>query len=77
MTRRNISHTHDSLVSRDETEQVYLDGDSSEAIFRALVDGDVCRDGVPDEFEAFVEEELDVEVEKTKWVGFGMEVTLR
>jgi hypothetical protein len=72
MTRRNISHTHTALENRDETEQVYIDGDSTEAIFRALIDGES-----EDEFEAFVEEELDVEVQKTKWVGIGLEVTVK
>jgi hypothetical protein len=72
MTRKNISHTHTALENRDEAEQVYIDGDTTEAIFRALVDGDKM-----DEFEAFVEDELDVSVAKTKWVGFGLEVTLR
>jgi hypothetical protein len=51
---------------------VYIDGDSTEAIFRALIDGES-----EDEFEAFVEEELDVEVQKTKWVGIGLEVTVK
>jgi hypothetical protein len=72
MTRRNISHTHTALENRDETEQVYIDGDSTEAIFRALIDGES-----EDEFEAFVEDELDVEVQKTKWVGIGLEVTVK
>lgn len=72
MTRRNISHTHTALENRDETEQVHIDGDSTDAIFRALVDGDQM-----DEFEAFVEQQLDVTVQKTKWVGFGLEVTLK
>jgi len=72
MTRKNISHTHTALENRDETEQVYIDGDTTEAIFRALVDGDSM-----DQFETYVEEELDVEVQKTKWVGFGLEVTLK
>lgn len=72
MTRTNVSHTHTALENRDETEQVYIDGDTTEAIFRALVDGDSM-----DQFEAYVEDELDVEVQKTKWVGFGLEVTLK
>jgi prophage antirepressor-like protein len=72
MTRRNISHTHTALENRDEAEQVYIDGDSTEAIFRALIDGDQA-----DEFEEWVEDELDVSVRKTKWVGFGVEVTLK
>lgn len=72
MTRRNINHTHLSLKEREEIEQLHIDGDSSEAIFRALVDGDAV-----DEFEQFVDDELDVSVERTKWVGFGTEVTLR
>jgi hypothetical protein len=73
MTRRNISHTHTALANRDEAEQVYVDGDTTEAIFRALVDGDSA-----DEFTEFVETEIDdVTVQKTKWVGIGVEVTLR
>jgi len=72
MTRTNISHTHMALENRDETEQVYLDGDRSEAIFRAMIDH--TRQ---DDFEDFVEEELDVAVSRTKWVGFGLEVTLK
>jgi hypothetical protein len=72
MTRKNISHTHTALENREEAEQVFIDGDSTEAIFRALVDGDEM-----DDFEAFVEDELDVSVQKTKWVGFGLEVTLK
>jgi len=72
MTRKNISHTHTALENREEAEQVFIDGDSTEAIFRAMVDGDRM-----DEFEDYVEDELDVSVQKTKWVGFGLEVTLR
>lgn len=73
MTRSKIDHTHTSLKRRAETEQVYVDGDQTEAIFRALVDGDEV-----DAFEQFVEDELgEVSVQKMKWVGFGMEVTLR
>lgn len=72
MTRTNISHAHTALENRDEAEQVFIDGNSSEAIFRALVDGDQM-----DEFEAYVEDELDISVQKTKWVGFGLEVTLK
>jgi hypothetical protein len=73
MTRNNISQTHTLLENRSEAEQVHVDGDSTEAIFRALVDGDSV-----DQFEGFVADELEaVEVEKMKWVGFGMEVTLR
>jgi len=72
MTRQNISHTHTALENRDEAEQVYIDGDSTEAIFRALIDGQS-----EDDFESFVEDELDVSVQKTKWVGLGLEVTLK
>lgn len=73
MTKRNISHTHTKLADRDETEQVYVDGDQTEAIFRALVDDDSM-----DEFEEWVGTDLDdVTVQKRKWVGFGVEVTLR
>lgn len=73
MTRRNISHAHTELENRAETEQVYIDGDTSEAIFRALIDG---QD--EDEFIDWVDEEFDeISVEKTKWVGIGLEVTLR
>lgn len=72
MTRTNVSHTHTALENRDETEQVFIDGDTTEAIFRALIDGES-----EDEFTEFVDEELDVEVQKTKWVGFGLEVTVR
>lgn len=72
MTEQNISHTHTALENRSETEQVYIDGDSTEAIFRALIDGDS-----EEEFEAFVEDELPVDVHRTKWVGFGLEVTVK
>jgi DNA-dependent RNA polymerase auxiliary subunit epsilon len=71
MTQSNINLTHTKLVNRDETDQVYIDGDSTEAIFRAMVDPDR-----QDEFEQFVDE-LAVDVERTKYVGFGVEVTLR
>ena len=71
MTKSNINLTHTKLVNRDETDQVYIDGDSTEAIFRAMVDPDR-----QDEFEQFVDE-LAVDVERTKYVGFGVEVTLR
>ena len=71
MTKSNINLTHTKLVNRDETEQVYIDGDSTEAIFRAMVDP-----SRQDEFEDFVDE-LSVDVERTKYVGFGVEVTLR
>jgi DNA-dependent RNA polymerase auxiliary subunit epsilon len=72
MTRRNISHTHTALENRAETEQVYIDGDSTEAIFRALINGQN-----EDEFTEWVEDELDVAVQKTKWVGIGLEVTVK
>lgn len=72
MTRRNISHTHRVLERHDATDQVYIDGDSSEAIFRALVDGDHM-----DEFEAHVEAECPVSVQHVEYVGIGLEVTLR
>lgn len=72
MTRCNISHTHMALENRPETEQVFVDGDTSEAIFRALVNGNSA-----DDFEDWVETELSVSVSKTKWVGFGVEVTLK
>ena len=71
MTQSNINLTHTKLVNRDETDQVYIDGDSTEAIFRAMVDP-----SRQDEFEQFVDE-LAVDVERTKYVGFGVEVTLR
>lgn len=73
MAVQNIDKTRTELADRAETEQVYVDGDMTEAIFRALVDG-----GSMDEFEDWVESDLDdVEVQKTKWVGFGLEVTLK
>jgi len=72
VTRKNISHTHKALENRGETEQVYIDGDSTEAIFRALIDGTD-----EDDFTDWVEDELDVSVEKTKWVGIGLEVTVK
>lgn len=73
MTRKNVSHTHRRLSNRDEAEQVFIDGDSVEAIFRVLVD-----DNRADEFEQFVEDELDgVSVTRSKWVDFGVEVTVQ
>lgn len=56
------------MENRADTEQVQVDGTSSEAILRALVD-DVSED-----FEEFVEEELGAELKSRKFVGFGVEV---
>jgi hypothetical protein len=70
--RRNISHAHRAVAQRAETEQVHVDGDMSEAILRALIDPDSVA-----EFEDYVERELDVEIERTKYVGFGVEAVIR
>jgi hypothetical protein len=67
--RRNIDQTRRELEDRPETEQVQLDGDSSEVIIRAMVDD------VTDEFESAVDA-LPCEIKRTKFVGFGVEVVL-
>lgn len=73
MTSTNVGKTERALRNRQEVEQLDLDGDTrtEEAVFRAIVNDST------DEFEAWVEDELDVEVVRSKWVVFGEEVVLR
>lgn len=71
MARRNIDKTRKAIENRPETDMVQIDGDSSEIIFRAIVDD------LTDDFEEAVEDLPEVGIEKVKYVGFGTEVTLK
>lgn len=71
MATNNISRTRRALKSREEVESLHVDGDTTGAIFRAIVDNDRA-----DDLGEFVESELDVDITKTTWVGFGVEVTI-
>lgn len=72
MSQTNIDRTRKELERRPETSRVSIDGDTMthEAIFRALVDD------VTEGFEGTIED-LPVDIERKKYVEFGVEVTLR
>lgn len=72
--RTNINKTKRLLESRSETSQVQIDGDTSGAIFRAIVEYDAV-----DRFESTVDESeaITADVTRKKNVGFGVEVTLQ
>lgn len=74
--RKNIDTARKKIENRPETEQVYIDGDTSEVILRALVE-DVTGEGLPSGFEETVESLPNVEIERTKFVGIGVEVSMR
>lgn len=61
------------LEQSDITDSVEVDGDTTEAIFRAIVEPDSVE-----EMEAMVED-LEVDIEHTKYLGefYGVEVSLR
>lgn len=69
--RSNIDETRRRIESMDETTHVDLDGDTSGAILRAMVE-----DGM-DDFEDRVASIPNVEIQKVKGTPFGLEVTLR
>lgn len=73
MVRTNIDATRKAVEQHEATDMVQLDGDQHEALLRAMVDYDDL-----DAFEEWVEESLDVDVDKKKSLGedWGMEVTL-
>lgn len=67
----NISHTHGMLEDREETDDVDIDGNSDGALFRTMVDTDDW-----DGFEAFVEEELEVDVRNRTYTPYGFEAEI-
>jgi translation initiation factor IF-2 len=70
--RSNIDGTRRRIESMDETENVTLDGDTSEVIVRAMIDGSL------DAFEDKVESlSADVGIESVSWTPYGLEVELR
>lgn len=70
----DITRTRTALENRPEITQLDIDGDTrtEEAVFRAMLETDDAES-----FEQFVEEELDVEIHRRRWVVFGEEVVLR
>lgn len=67
---QNIDRARKEIKNRPETEQVTLDGSTSDVIVRALVED------VTDDFERAVDR-LDADIVREKWVGFGVEVTIK
>ena len=59
------------LKDRPETEDVDIDGNSDGALFRTMVDTDDW-----DSFEAFVEEELEVDVRNRTYTPYGFEAEI-
>lgn len=68
-TTSNISRTRRTIAQHDDVERVQIDGDSSGAIFRALVDQEVA-----DEMMETIESEFELDVHSVQHVGFGIEV---
>lgn len=69
--RRNINAVVNGLEDRPETDRVEIDGSMDDVIVRTLVDE------MTEDLRTFVEEDLGVEIERTKWVVFGKEVIVR
>jgi hypothetical protein len=69
MTTSNISRTRRTIAQHDGIEHVDIDGDSSQAIFRALVE-----EHSVDETLDVIENELELDVRSIQHVGFGVEV---
>lgn len=69
--RSNIDDTRRRIEQMEQTENVMVDGDTSEVFLRAMVE-----DGM-DDFEEAVESLPNVSIEKVKGTPFGLEVTLR
>lgn len=72
MARANIDKTQTALENRDEIDEVEIDGDTSEVIFRALLDS------FDEDLEDEIEDELGLEVANITHLGdfFGVEVEL-
>lgn len=69
--RSNIDDTKRRIEEMEQTTHVDLDGDTSGAILRAMVE-----DGM-DDFEDAIESLSGVDIKKVKGTPFGLEVTLR
>jgi hypothetical protein len=68
-TTSNISRTRRTIAQKEGVERVQIDGDSSGAIFRALVEADGSEETVD-----VIENELELDVHSVQYVGFGIEV---
>lgn len=69
--RSNIDDARKKVESLEQTENVMVDGDTSEVFLRAMVE-----DGM-DDFEDAIESIPQVDISKIKGTPFGLEVTLR
>lgn len=69
--RSNIDETRKTVASFEQTENVMVDGDTSEVFLRAMVE-----DGM-DDFEDAIEDLPSVSIQNVKGTPFGLEVTLK
>lgn len=67
----NIDRRQQALSRHEDVDSVELDYDDGELVMRALMPD------LDDEFEQFVEDELELDIQTVSHVVFGLEVEMR